>query len=557
MLPPSSYPVRSQHAVTNLSLSSELWPAFSVGLIVFVICALTAPRLESPLHDEWCYTHIVTTYAATGRLDYFGCSAAILGPQLWLGVAVVKWFGFSFFGLRLLITILAGGCAAIQYLIARRLNIPRPMSVFASLALMLSPVVYPTALLFITDIPALLLGLLTIWIALSAQQSRSTRQSLVLLVIAFLCSTCAGSIRQFFFLLPILLFLTLAITRYRDRPVAFLSAGLALASIVTLVVLVHWYNQQPNAAGHVASLSTSRIAFTHPFGYLRACAKEVSTTLLYLLPVSLAFVSRGTLGRIPLLIATMIGIIVGIWWPLPQMGDMVTAVGYLGNDQELIGARPIVLGGALRLLLTVLTAVATAAALRVVAGRLRSAWDTYKRPLIMVACLAPFVAAYYAVVASRYPSGLYDRYLIPALSVTGVALLVFAPRRANAAAWATAAVFFIFSRAAVHDYAVEWSARLRAANGLVASGVDRITIAAGYESDMLTHLRYAGRISDDPNPATHFLAGLFYLPVTIIHPDYYIIRAPIPGLRPVGQPLCFKQFLPPFKGCVVPARAAR
>ena len=548
---------RSPETVVHQPLRGELWPAFSVGLLVFLLCAVTAPRLESPLHDEWCYTHIVQTYADTGRLNYFGCSAAILIPQLWLGVALVKWFGFSFLGLRILIAFLAGGCAAIQYLIARRLGISRSVSLFASAALMFSPLLHPTTVLFITDIPALLFGLLTIWLALSAYVSRSLRYCLVLLVLAFLCSTCAGFIRQFFFLLPILMFLTLAVTRHRNRPVAVLSAALALASIATLVVAVHWYGQQLNAAGHVASLSTSRAALSHPLGYLRACAKAVSTTLMYLLPVSLAFVSRSTLRRKPVLIAAVIGIIVGIWRPVPQLGDMVTVVGYLGDGQELIGARSVILGGSLRLLLTALTAVATAAALVVIGDRIRLAWDSCKQSLTFLVVLAPFVLVYYAVVASRYPSGLYDRYLIPAFSIISVALLVFAPRRINAAAWLTAAVFFLFSAAAVHDYAREWSARLRAVNDLIASGADRLKIAAGYESDMSLHLRHAGSIADEPDSSAHFFAGQFYLPVTIIRPDYYITRSPIPGLSFVGQPVCFKQFLPPFKGCVVPAKAAQ
>ena len=530
-------------------------PALIVGFIVFSICALAVPSLEAPLNDEWCYAYISRVFAQTGRLTFAGCSAATLGIQILSGALVIKLFGLSFHALRMLIAALTGACATVQYLLMRQVHIPGRNAAFGTLAVMLSPVVFPNSIMFMTDVPGLLLMLLAILLSMMSFAASSRTKMLSLMIASFAVSLCAASIRQFFFLLPISLFGAIAYIRRRDRLMCFAGSVMSVASIVCLVLTLHWYSSQANTAGSAGSVAISLTALSHPLRLSKACVRMALTVAMYLMPITVAFLLPLRRKFKVIAVGLVLGGVIAAIRPLPELGNMVTPYGYTFSGQMFIGDKPVVLGLGLRVLITLITMAGGCCALWVLLRNARLIRKYAMRSEVLFClCVGPFVTMYALAVATRYPWGIFDRYLIPIISIIAVVLLNVYRRRIPVGSWILAILFLGFEWAAVHDYTAEYSARMQVVEQLLHAGVPQDAITAGMERDQWTQLEEAGAVKYvEPHPHP-FPAAPWLFAAPVIRPQYFVTRSALKGFTRINDPVCFGQILPPFRGCVYAVR---
>jgi hypothetical protein len=538
--------------VNEGSRDSRDWQnAVVCAVVTLAAVALTWPIAESGVNDDWSYTKTALDLAQTGRFQYNGWAAAMLGVQACWGALFIKLFGFSFLAVRLSTVPLAAGCAVLAYKLHRCAGLPPRLSLFGSLTLALSPVFVPNAASFMTEIPGLFLFLASVYgyvgVAGVMSESGTAEDALVSarlrlwiwLGFALAAGMLAGTVRQVYWLVPILAPLYLC-----ARGRLFRCAKSALPPLVLSVIVAFagalafsfWFSAQPYAIHeHVAEGLRSALRLQSLFSLMEFSIRIVLTLGVMALPIVIAipglfpkWLETNRQPRTCLLLGLLLTIILqflavsalGTKWLFPWLGNMFGRTPYLtGLAPTPYWTVPVTFPSIFWkcfslcvtglicgiLVMTSLTRFRrrhkTGASLPSIQN-LAACLGGAPAPL---ALLALFVIAYVpilllkAVVPDSF--GIFDRYLLPVLPGITLALLTMYHRdskrdRLPYLAWSVLVLFTFYGIASTHDYFSQLRARLALTVQLEGRGIPRARIMGGFEYDSWTQITVAGHYND-------------------------------------------------------------
>jgi Dolichyl-phosphate-mannose-protein mannosyltransferase len=557
--------------------------------IIAAALAATSPYVEMSVNDDFAYTRVAQLAAETGRLIYKGWGSPIVGIQAYWAALFIKIFGFSFQIVRLSAIPFTFGVTAILLSLFKRAGLPPATAIFATLAIPLSPVAIPLETTFMTDIPSFFFVLLCIWCAVRAIDSPTDQALLRWALLTVAAGLAGASIRQTVGL-TLVICLPFIAWQARRRSLTVLVLGMLAAAIGLVAALNFWYQVQPYA------VPLPLIDKANFKGYRIAAFVSLSNILqLFLTPLpvlvlALSFWRKSSSDRaskILLSLCAFAGVFAGsflfyVWRSRPYLpkipfahpgGNMVTQWGFLGQDVEIMGRKPIILPDWLQSSLVMLSvALALAAAVALYRSILRGSllpkwksaeWKVFIRANSVLILLGLYAFSYLPLVMLRaYVGVAFDRYLIPFLAPLILALCLLPGvrlRPPHAIAWLTLAAGAFLGVAISHDYFSQSRARLEAAQMLQRSGIPRNHISAGFEYDMWSQMEFGDYINDPmiispphafvpvdplryPSRRPFWVWG--YTPS--LSPQYIEVLSPQPELQnTLFPPVVFKRWLAP------------
>ncbi|RZM05521.1 MAG: hypothetical protein EOP68_17990, partial [Sphingomonas sp.] len=363
-----------------------------------------------------------------------------IGAQASWAAAYARAFGFSHDVLRASTLPFSIACAAIAYGLFRRLDVGPRWSLFATLAIVASPLFTPWSASFMTDVQGLTLWLGVLHGTVSLTRARSARQTFWAATTVGLFGLVGGSIRQ----VPLALAgVLLGIEFVRRTLLARRDAGAGRGR----AILVAW-----GATLFVAAVALSAWTARQPYSVaegwpdhrrlIAGASAMLALSLelaLYLLPLSLALIAgvrrREWLALLAILIvcaAVTAAIGGGSRWSslarAPFVGGTMSPTGLTVAGLDAPGDRPIVFPLALRVGLAAISIwTIVLAAGRIDWRRLPAAARSVDPALGAFALVAAF---YWVMIYPRATHGwTFDRYLLVVLPIVIVlALRAAAPR---------------------------------------------------------------------------------------------------------------------------------
>ena len=218
-------------------------PAVACALTLILCYFVVRPYAEIGIADDWVYARDALNVALTGHISYSGGETPMLGWQLYFGALFIKLFGFSFTAVRFSTAVLAIGTAFLLQRIGMRAGLNSWNAALATLIFVLSPLYFPYAFTFMSDVSGVLCILVCVYMCLRAVQSRSERAAMVWVSLAALVNALGGTVRQIAWLgLLVMVPCTLWLLRKSWRVLVagvrcragFYSCGVALAKAAAL-----------------------------------------------------------------------------------------------------------------------------------------------------------------------------------------------------------------------------------------------------------------------------------------------------------------------------------
>lgn len=594
--------------VTSPSKSPDRRYAWLCAGIVLAVIALTVPIAESAVNDDWSFTKTALDLAQTGHLLYNGWATPMLGAQAYWGALFIKLFGFSFLAVRLSVTPLAAGCAALLYVLHRRASLPPGLALFGALTITLSPVFIPNAASFMTDIPALFLFLASIYgyvrvaDVLDAHEPPAFWRNRLWgwLLFSLSAGLLGGTVRQTNWFVPLLapgFLLVRCWTFRRLRPALVPLTVSGLIALGGMMAFSAWLKDQPYTVPLKVSTGVIRF-FTNEeapatlvllLAYMMQTLGVMMIPLLITLPMlyhrwlagqRLLWLRLGSALILTLFIWFLAWLSFGGAWVFPWLGNSFDSRPFLTGTapappQSIPTTLPVNFWRAFSLTVTAL--VCGTLALWVVTRM----WPRQKRPgeqprdrmPVVIGLLIVFLAAYLPLLLLKglLPLPFFsffdvlDRYLIPVfLLTTMVFLLVFRQWTGRdqlpLAAWSVLVLFGWYGVAQTHDHFAQLRARVAVTQYLEQRGIPRTRIMAGFEYDSWTQLEVAGHYNDPriekpqgtfiPPPESPGFVTMYPLWrfTPVVHPDYVVVLVRHPDLLVTDvPPTDFWCWLPPFR----------
>ena len=469
------------------------------GLAVLAAILVAHPYAEVGISDDFSYIRIAQVLAQTGHIVYTGWVTPILGWQLYLAAGFIKVFGFSFTNARASIMFVAVVTAFLCQRTFVRAGINEWNASIGTLTLILSPLVMPLEVTYMTDIPGLFATVLCLYACIRAIQSGSAGGAIGWIAFAALSNVVFGSSRQIAWL-GVLVMVPSALWLLRQRRRVLVAGGcLWVLSAALVFGINHWFNQQPYT--QVEPLLAHRIGWHFLEQLSEEMVRGCLETALLLLPVLLIFLPALWSKRHPwqVYLAGALFVVggVSVWqlhdaesWFAPYLAGVMPFL-------SLGGLRPVLTVAVLLCMLALLTAVLT------LPGEADSA--TSDRMVLsnrtVGTLLLPFLLAYLGLIAPRAGfDGIWDRYVIPLLFIAMIFILRFYQQRIGArlpvAALVLAICFGAYATAAVHDQMAMYRARVAAVNEVLAMGVPPTSVSGGWDYDGWTELQLSSHIID-------------------------------------------------------------
>ena len=555
--------------------------ALTCTLLLAACILLAHPVANEGYLDDFSYAATSLAFARTGHVVYNGWAPATMGWMIPWGALLIKLFGFSFFVLRMSILPFALGSVFLFHRILERFGVASRNANIGTLTLALSPIFLPVAVSFLTDVPALFVLLLCVYMCQRAIGTTTERAAVLWLVSAAMLNVVGGTVRQAAWLGALAMVPSTGLYLRKRRGVLFASLMSAAASLVLVLALMHWFYSRPQYFVD----PTKNIVHHHS---IRTLAEEMLKLFLLVLLLSLPMLAAWwpTLRDIPrasllpmsaisALIALLLGDTarrgrLGIWGA-PWLPCTLSTFSIFGppNIDQLFGSSvriPIWFG----IVLTVLTALAALLVAEQLYNRkvphlsLTIATSSGLESLLWI--FGPFSVIYLLLLASRAENpGLSDRYALCLLPFA-IALLLLLYQRSigHAVPLVTVVVLAVFAVDAVggtHDYYADQRAGDSAIRTLVAAGVPEITISQSENRDawlqvsIAGHMHWSGPIDLDrgPNPPLPrripaVPCSSYIEPVApVVQPEYYVVFSPSPCLQPSRySPISYTAWLPPF-----------
>jgi hypothetical protein len=408
-----------------------------------------------PLNDDWAFGQGAMLFSRGAGIHYFGWASM---PQLgqWLWSCPFLWvLGESHFALRVSTVALSWLGLWAFYDLLRQEEIAGERAALAVAALAFNPLYFLLQGTFMTDVPALSLSL-----AALALYGRAIRDGGVgWWAGACLTALLATLTRQNTLAVP----LTAAVLLWRQPQLrGRVSGWLAVLLPVGAAVVVHlWLQQRPDVRAQKPELILPPALLQLPFVAIHFCGLAV-------LPLLLQAPRMASWKRLAVLAGLMLAcaaywLLYGAYLPygglFPYTDNMLTPVGAfagskLGGGLLVAGDRPLLLGTAGRVFLSVLGCAAGAAL--IARGLRKGAEEWAARPLLLFTLLqVPFLLIIPAI---------YDRYLL--FLLPGALTLAAWPsgeeREPAGPRWAWAGpvcvvVFGVVSVGLMHDW-LAWNA---------------------------------------------------------------------------------------------------
>lgn len=534
----------------RIYVKSQL-PGIFCALAVASSALLVRPYAETGICDDWSYIKTTQILAQTGHIVYNGWASAMLGWQLYLGASFVKLFGFSFTAIRLSTTVVAVATTWLLQRTLARAGVNQWNATLATLTFVFSPLYFPLAFTFMSDVAGVFSIVLCLYMCLRALEADTTASTIAWIVSAALLNAIGGTARQIAWL-GVLVMIPCTLWLLRRRPRVLLAGGLAcLAGIGFLFASMHWFTQQPYA---LPERLTPDSLGLKSFENIAAMGARAGLEMLCLvLPVLLMFVApllkpnrRMTVLFVAgILFSALMGLILFSYhgldhWIAPFLGRNVTVPGLVEAD-SIIGARPLILPFGLRALLTVATIVALVSLSAVLLGNGPKPSSAPGKATVswrdLGVILVPFSAAYVFMLMPRASTGgFYDRYLLPLMAL----LLLVLTRSYQENIRPTlpvlcavlAGIVACFTIAATHDMFSMYRGYLAAFQEVRSSGVPATSISGSWENDGWTELETVGYMNERRirNPRGAYI----YQPVTIFPagcPGNSLDR--IPAVKPI------------------------
>ncbi len=445
-------------------------PAVACALTLILCYFAVRPYAEMGIADDWVYTRDALNVALTGHISYSGGETPMLGWQLYFGALFIKLFGFSFTAVRFSTAVQAIATAFLLQRIGVRAGLNSWNAALTALIFVLSPLYFPYAFTFMSDVSGVLCILICVYMCLRAVQARSERAAMFWVSLAALVNAVGGTVRQIAWLgLLVMVPCTLWLLRKSRR--VLVAGGLScLAGLVFILAALHWLKQQP----HIVPMSPipHRIDLDFLKNGGRVVLGGAGILTMYALPVLLLFAGSLRLWkrRLPAAVVALLAIVpIHLLkidkWPVNAAFNVITF--HTADRLDNLAAAAIHLAAArssLRFLLTGavvfgLLCLALFCLERAPARPLPpespvpqqkdSAISWQKLGII----LGPFSAAYLFFVVTTFV--IYDRYFLPLLAILLLALVrVYQEKQRARLSWACILLIVLFagfSLTATHD----------------------------------------------------------------------------------------------------------
>jgi hypothetical protein len=583
---------------------------YCAGILLLAI-GLIRPYGECGVNDDWSYTKTALDLAQTGQLRYNGWAAAMLGAQAYWGAVFIKLFGFSFLVTRLSTLPLALGCSLLIYALHRRAQLSAALSIFGTLTVTLSPLFIPHAVTFMTEVPSLFLLLLSIFCYVEAinwkereylPSGADTSEKLrvfVWLAAATISGLLAGTVRQAYWVLPILAPLYLILRQKnirRSKGDTVVLVVLSLASLAAAVGCASWFYHQRYAIHE--RLGDAFHALRNPQAPLRLLKHVLHGWLMLgalILPILLVvsfsyhrvFARQrrsalfATLCILLAAAATLLEFLFDPEWMFPWLPNTFAITPYLSGTTPAPPFSTTVIFSwsfwkAFSLVVMVLGFAAAAV------SSLKLAWAPWSKAHALqsirggspaLAVFAVFAAGYLPLLLfkSVVPggAGLFDRYLLPVMPIaTIIGLRIYSAMagktRPPLLGWLALGLCAYYGVAQTHDYFCLLRARVKLTNALEARGVPRRKIMAGFEYDGWTQITEVGYYNDQrikdadfqyqaPKPLPFQTDYFLWQLAPIVQPEYVVCLAEHGELTTTDlHPMKYRAWLPPVsRRCLV------
>lgn len=496
-------------------------PALLCALLLGFCTLATHPFVEMGQGDDFAYVRSAKTLAETGHIVYCGWASAMLGWQLALGALFIKLFGFSFSATYASILLVALVTAFFLQRTFVYLGLSEANATFATLTLVLSPLFLPLSFSFMSDIPGLFTIVLCLYLCLRAVRASLPSQTTAWLIAATISNAFLGTARQTGWLgLIVIVPSTVWIVRRRRLPLDVLGATWFLC-IGFIFVCLKWFSRQMYSTAE--SLNSLQLDRSHLVVSTGLAIGVFLESAFFLAPILIAFIFPFVKQSSRLLYLSLAGVVVFCayfvghpqsYWlgvvlapTLNTPGNYVTLHGLLELPD--IGARPVVLQPAVRVVITIVSYFAAFAfsAVLIARDRYAPAPSREDRPAQLSMrqiffLLGPFTLAYCVFLSFRvFSCAVFDRYFLPVLMVLAVVALRFYQDRVNPrlprVCYAALFLFALYGVAATHDLFVADRARLAAIDQFRAAGLPRTAFYGGFPYDAWTQVDALGYIDSD------------------------------------------------------------
>ena len=214
----------------------------AVLVMVILLITATAGAVGIARSDDWSYLLTQFEFAESGQFVMNNWAVTMLIGQTLMASPVVMVFGSNITALQGFVAVLSLGALVTTYWVIRRV-LPVGWSWFAVIALVVSPIFGPSAVSFMTDVPALLFLSVSLLLGIHALCAGGIQW--LSLVFAGLVGIVAFSFRDYAIMgfVAVVLVGLVVVRRHRDR---WALLGALLASVGLAAILYSWRHSLPN-----------------------------------------------------------------------------------------------------------------------------------------------------------------------------------------------------------------------------------------------------------------------------------------------------------------------
>jgi hypothetical protein len=533
--------VESRKPFRSLTANRSIYLDIIVLVLLFNLLQVLAGVFPgTPINDDWAYTRILEEFVRTGRFIPLGWIGMNLFTQTILAYPFVKVFGSGWSTLHLFTLVMGSGVIALTLVWMRQLGASRAMTFAVALGWMANPIFFGLSGSFMTDVPFLCLLLLCL---IFANRSIADEKSVSVFVLFVLSVVSAMLLRQ----PALLLAIAFAVASFeKDRGWANVRLLIPiLCAVIAQLLFDHWLSQTG------ANLEMRRYLIARVFDHAKRLWQGDQEAWKFILHSSVEVPSYVAMMAIPLLPFWFQG--VKVYWSdttSKQRWGIIAAftmgclvVGLAGippfrrhnaNVIEPFGLGPFTLRDGMFVEswsvrdvpvafwtgVWCLTALTGGMMFATWAGFLQKE-KAWKQPEFRM--IAVFMVLYSAIfILIVY----IDRYGLPITLCVATVLAKITRRKKREISifgWVWLFAWVALAVIAAHDYQAWQHARWRAAQDLLAEGIDPRRVDGGFEFN--GYYLY-GRANSPPGKSWWWVAD-----------DEYLIAfssEPFPNYRPVS-----------------------
>ncbi len=151
---------------------------WALGVIpVFIMLILGGGVLNLPMNDEFSYARLAEAFSKTGRIQLNGWGTPLMLPQMVVGAAIIKIFGFNYGTLHWVGIISTAVASGFLYRFLRAAGAGMFTSITLWAAVMGTPMVLASGVSFLTDVPTMALCLVSWTFFAEALRTSGTAES--------------------------------------------------------------------------------------------------------------------------------------------------------------------------------------------------------------------------------------------------------------------------------------------------------------------------------------------------------------------------------------------